>query len=152
MDIKSLLHLLKENDVRFVIIGGIACVAHGFDRLTKDIDIFVEPTKENMQRTFKALTTLGYDLTDVTVEEALQKKLLFRQYILRTDIHPSASGVDFETLWKNKELINFKGEDVYFASIEDLIKMKKAAGRDVDLKDLKYLEEVQKQLSQKKKS
>ena len=73
MDIKNLLRLLKENDVRFVVIGGVACVAHGFDRLTKDIDIFVEPTMENMQRTFNALTTLGYDLTDVTIEEALQK-------------------------------------------------------------------------------
>jgi len=142
--------LLKENDVRFVVIGGVACVAHGFDRLTKDIDIFVEPTMENMQRTFNALTTLGYDLTDVTIEEALQKKLLFRQYILRTDIHPDVTGVDFQTVWKNKELINFKGQEVYFASIEDLIKMKKAAGRDVDLKDLKYLEEIQKQLQKKK--
>src|SRR3990167_10869803 len=104
-----------------------------FDRLTKDIDIFVEPTMENMQRTFNALTTLGYDLTDVTIEEALQKKLLFRQYILRTDIHPDVTGVDFQTVWKNKELINFKGQEVYFASIEDFIKMKKAAGRDVDL-------------------
>jgi len=150
MDIKNLLRLLKENDVRFVVIGGVACVAHGFDRLTKDIDIFVEPTMENMQRTFNALTTLGYDLTDVTIEEALQKKLLFRQYILRTDIHPDVTGVDFQTVWKNKELINFKGQEVYFASIEDLIKMKKAAGRDVDLKDLKYLEEIQKQLQKKK--
>ena len=118
MDIKNLLRLLKENDVRFVVIGGVACVAHGFDRLTKDIDIFVEPTMENMQRTFNALTTLGYDLTDVTIEEALQKKLLFRQYILRTDIHPDVTGVDFQTVWKNKELINFKGQEVYFASIE----------------------------------
>lgn len=151
MDIKNLLKLLKEHNVRFVIIGGVACVAHGFDRLTKDIDIFVEPTKENMQRTFNALRAFGYDLMDVTIEEALKKKLLFRQYILRTDIHPMVTGVDFETVWKNKAPIRFKDEEVYFASIDDLIKMKKAAGRDVDLQDLRFLNEVKKQ-KQKSKS
>jgi len=150
MDIGKLLRLLKENNVRFVIIGGVACVAHGLGRLTKDIDILVEPTRENMLRVFDALTAFGYDLQDVTVEEALQKKLLFRQYILRTDIHPSASGVDFETVWKNKIQISFKDEDVYFASIDDLIKMKEAAGRDVDMQDLRFLQEIKKQLSEKK--
>ncbi len=150
MDTKQLLKSLKENNVNFVIIGGAAVIAHGLVRTTKDLDIFVEPTRENVERLFKALQNVGYDLQDTTVEEALQKKILFRKYILELDIHPFAAGVRFETLWQNKVPLKLCDETVYFSSLEDLIKMKKAAGRNVDLEDLKYLEEVQKQLKKKK--
>lgn len=150
MDTRQLLKSLKEYKVKFVIIGGVACIVHGFTRLTKDIDIFVEPTKENMEKTFKALEACGYDLMDTTIEEALQKKLLFRQYLLQTDIHPDVKGVDFETVWKNKISCKFEGEEVYFASLDDLLKMKKAAGRDHDQKDIRFLEEIKKQQSKQK--
>lgn len=151
MDTRRLLKSLKEHKVNFVVIGGVACIVHGFARMTKDIDIFVEPTRENMRRTFKALESCGYDLMDTTLEEALQKKLLFRQYILQTDIHPSVKGTDFQSVWKNKIPCKFEGEEIYFASLDDLIRMKKAAGRDQDLKDIHFLEEVKKQQSQQKK-
>lgn len=150
MDTKRLLCSLKEHKVNFVIIGGVACIAHGHTRLTKDIDIFVEPTMENMEKTFRALEACGYDLMETTIEEALQKKLLFRQYILKTDIHPSVTGVVFEDVWKNKVLCKFEGMDVYFTSLDDLIAMKKAAGRPNDLEDIKVLEEIKKQQSKKK--
>lgn len=149
MDTKTLLKSLKEHKVNFVIIGGTACIAHGHARLTKDIDIFVEPTRENMQRTFTALEACGYDLMDTTVEEALEKKLLFRQYILLTDIHPSVTGVSFEDVWKNRLQFKLEGEDVYFSSLEDLMKMKVAAGRPQDLEDLKVLKEIKKQTRRK---
>lgn len=150
MDTKRLLHSLKDHKVNFVIIGGVACIAHGHARLTKDIDIFVEPTRENMQKTFKALEACGYDLMDTTIEEALQKKLLFRQYILKTDIHPSVTGVVFEDVWENKVLYKLEGVDVYFASLDDLIAMKKAAARDQDLIDIRFLEEIKRQQSKRK--
>lgn len=149
MDIKQLLKSLKEHRVNFVIIGATAGMAHGFSRLTKDLDIFVEPTRENVQRVFQALQVVGYDVSDTSIEEALQKKLLFRQYILEIDIHPFVTGVEFTELWKNKVQYKFHGEDVYFSSLEDLIKMKKAAGRPKDKEDLHYLEEIKRQQSKK---
>jgi predicted nucleotidyltransferase len=152
MDTKKLLHLLNEHKVRFVIIGATACVAHGFERATKDIDIFAEPTRENFEKVFAALEKFGYDLTDTPIDEALQKKLLFRGYILRTDIHPHVTGIDFETVWKNKVHYTFQGEDVYFASLDDLIQMKKAAGRPRDLEDLRHLKEIRRQLQNNDKT
>lgn len=151
MDTKKLLHLLNEHKVRYVIIGGNAVIAHGFVRATKDIDFFIEPTRENAERTLKALKAFGYSVEDVTIEEALEKKLLFRGYILRTDIHPSVTGVDFETVWKNRVLISFHDENVFFSSLDDLFTMKKAAGRPQDLEDLRYLEEIKRQKSLKEK-
>lgn len=48
-------------------------------------------------------------------------------------------GVSFEEVWKNKVKAKFGDTAVYFASLNDLIKMKRAAGRPKDLDDLKYL-------------
>lgn len=149
METKTLLRLLKEHKVRFVVIGATSGVAHGFVRLTKDIDILVEPTRENMSRVFDALRAFGYDLSDTNIEEALEKKLLFRGYILRTDIHPSVKGVDFDVIWEHKVEYTFLGEKVYFASLDDLIVMKEAAGRPQDLEDLRHLKEIKRQLAKK---
>ena len=148
MDTKKLLQLLNAHNVRFVVIGATACIAHGYSRFTEDIDLFVEPTPENMARAFTALKSCGYDLSDTSIEEALQKKLLFRGYILKTDIHPSVAGTDFPTLWKNKVAVEFLGEQVFFSSLDDLIQMKKAAGRPKDKLDLEYLEEIRRQKKQ----
>jgi hypothetical protein len=76
-----------------------------------------KPTLQNAERVFAALTAFGYDLSDVTLEDLLTKKLLIRQYI--------------------EEEIG--GTRTNFASIDDLIVMKQAAGRPKDLEDLRVL-------------
>lgn len=120
-------------------------------RLTNDIDIFIEPTRENAQRTLAALRDVGYDVTDLTVDQVLTKKILFRQYILATDIHPSASGATFKTVWKNKKADTIEGVPVFVASLDDLIKMKRAANRPKDREDLKALRTLKKIQRRKKK-
>ena len=142
MDTESLLKLLNENGVEFVIIGATAFPVHGYSRATLDIDIFIRPEKENAERTLNALTAFGFDMTDVTIEDLLQKKLLIRQYLLETDIHPFVQGTTFEKAWENKVEDRYGGTSVFFASLDDLIAMKEAAGRPKDLEDLKYLLEI----------
>lgn len=78
-------------------------------------------------------------MSDVTVEELLTKKLLIRQYTVETDIHPFVKGVTFERVWRNKVKAKFGNTFIWFASLNDLIKMKRAAARTQDLEDLKYL-------------
>ena len=115
---------LKGHNVDFVIIGATAFPVHGYARATLDIDVFIRPTMDNAERTWRALKAFGYDVTDVTVEDLLKKKLLIRQYIVETDIHPFVKGVSFEECWKNKKRAKFGGTFVYFASLNDLIKIK----------------------------
>ncbi|MDI6779363.1 MAG: DUF6036 family nucleotidyltransferase [Bacteroidota bacterium] len=90
--------------------------AHGYSRTTQDIDI--------------------------TDEDLKTKKVLIRQYLVETDIHPFVKGVTFDEVWERK--IETKIEDVKFfvASIDDLISMKKAAGRGKDLDDIRVLEKL----------
>ncbi|OGC24263.1 hypothetical protein A2291_06140 [candidate division WOR-1 bacterium RIFOXYB2_FULL_42_35] len=144
MDIESLLKLLKEHGVKFVLIGAAAFPIHGYSRSTLDTDIFIEPTKENARKTLKALKEFGYDVNDVSVDDLLNKKVLIRQYLVETDIHPFVTGITFEEVWQNKVASELGGVEAYFASLDDIIKMKTAAGRDKDKQDLKVLEELKK--------
>jgi len=139
MDTEALLKLLKEHKVDFVIIGATAFPVYGYARATLDIDIFIKPTEVNAKRALTALKAFGYDVTDVKLEDLLKKKLLIRQYAVETDIHPFVKGLSFAAVWKNKIRAKFGNAFVYFASLDDLIKMKRAAGRAKDLEDLKYL-------------
>ena len=68
MDIESLLQSLNAHRVQYVIVGAAAFPAHGYSRPTGDIDIFIRATPKNAQRTLEALTDVGYDVTDVSVE------------------------------------------------------------------------------------
>jgi predicted nucleotidyltransferase len=139
VDTESLLRSLKEHKVKFVIIGATAFPVHGYSRATLDIDIFIRPERANAEKTLVALESFGYDVRDVTVDELLTKKILIRQYLVETDIHPYVKGVSFDVVWKNKVKSKFGDTFVWFASLDDLIKMKKAAGRPKDIEDLKYL-------------
>ncbi len=142
MDTEGLLKLLKENKVDFVIIGATAFPVYGYARATLDIDIFIRPTQVNADKTWRSLKAFGYDVSDVTKKDLLKRKLLIRQYAVETDIHPFVKGITFEEAWKNKVKAKFGNTFVYFASLEDLIKMKRAAGRAKDLEDLKYLRKL----------
>lgn len=139
MEIEQLLELLKEHKVKFVIIGATAFPVHGYTRTTLDIDIFIKPERANAKKAWSALNDFGYDVTDVTIEDLLSKKLLIRQYMIETDIHPFVKGITFERVWMNKVKAKFGETFVWFASLSDLITMKRAAKRPKDLEDLKYL-------------
>jgi predicted nucleotidyltransferase len=110
-----------------------------------DIDIFIQPIKENAERTLKALSAFGYDISDITAEDTLNKKILIRQYALETDIHPFVTGVSFKEIWKNRNKGEIEGVETYFAALEDLITMKESAAREKDLLDLKILRKLKDQ-------
>jgi hypothetical protein len=149
VDTEGLLKSLKEHKVDFIIIGATAFPVYGYARATLDIDIFIRPTEGNARRTWLALKRFGYDVIDIKIEDLLKKKLLIRQYAVETDIHPFVKGITFEKVWKGKVKAKFGDTAVYFASLGDLIKMKRAAGRAKDLDDLKYLDRLKAQAKQR---
>lgn len=144
MDTASLLRSLNARNVRYVVIGAAAFPVHGYARATLDIDIFIEPTRENASRARDALADFGYNVSDVSTDDLLTKKLLIRQYALETDLHPFVTGISFEQVWRNRVEGSLGGASASFASLEDLIVMKRAAGRRKDEEDLRVLLEIQK--------
>jgi predicted nucleotidyltransferase len=142
MDTEKLLKSLKENKVEFVVIGATAFPVYGYARATLDIDIFVRAEMENIRRLKKALQSFGYDLSAVSHEDLLKNKLLIRQYMVEADIHPFVKGVAFEDIWKNRIRSKFGNTMIFFPCLDDMIRMKKAAGRPKDLEDLKFLKRI----------
>ena len=148
MNIEKLLLALNENSVVYVVIGAWALPLHGYSRPTLDFDVFIRPTRVNAQRVLKALSQVGYDVSDLTVPGVLAKKTLFRDYPLNADIHPSVSGASFREVWKHRVLGTIGRVSTNFASLDDLIRMKEAAGRAKDKEDLKVLRRLRDRLHQ----
>jgi predicted nucleotidyltransferase len=142
LDIEGLLKSLNAHSVRYVVIGATAFPVHGYARATLDLDLFIEPTQENAALAREALLAFGYDLTDVSVEEMLTKKILIRQYTLETDLHPFVKGVSFAEVWARRIEDRIGETATSFASLDDLIQMKEAAGRPKDLEDLRVLRKL----------
>lgn len=142
MDKESLFSSLNAHSVDYIVIGAAAFPAHGYGRATLDVDIFIRPTAANAKRTRAALAEAGYDVTDVSEEELLRYKVLLRQYLVELDVHPFVAGANFDDLWAHKVAGQFGKVAVWYPSLDDLIAMKRAAGRPKDLEDLRALEAI----------
>src|SRR4030043_631001 len=147
MDTEDLLRFLNAHRVEFVIIGATAFPIHGYARATLDIDIFLRPDPNNATSTLNALRDFGHDTADITIEDLLTRKVLIRQYLVETDIHPFVTGITFDQVWKNRIPGTFGKEKVYYASLDDLIVMKESAGRPKDLEDIKVLKTLKEKRS-----
>jgi len=152
MDIESLLRSLNDRAVEYVIIGAAAFPVHGYSRATLDVDLFIRAEPDNARRTLDALRQFGYDVTDITVDDLLHNKVLIRQYIVETDVHPFVTGTTFEKVWANRVEGEYEGVPAWFASLDDLIEMKEAAGRPKDLQDLVCLRELKLRRDQRNES
>ena len=59
-DVRTILRALNDADVHYLIVGGLAVVAHGYVRFTQDIDVVIQLERENVLRAMNALTAIGY--------------------------------------------------------------------------------------------
>jgi predicted nucleotidyltransferase len=125
------------------VIGATAFAAHGWVRATADVDLFVDPERGNIEKLRAALAGFGYDVTDASVEDFQRYKILLRQYDLPLDLHPFVEGIaSFDEVWQHRLVADIGGVAAPFAGLDDLIRMKRAAGRPKDLEDLKHLESL----------
>jgi hypothetical protein len=137
---KALFTSLERNNVKYVVIGGVAAILHGVPRMTADIDLFIEASLDNAQRMLNTLQDLGYETSElVTPEGLVAVKLLMFENGIKIDVMMQIPGVIFETAWANKE-VRYAGEQsFYIMSKADLIAAKLASGRQRDLADVAAL-------------
>ena len=149
---------LIENKVEFVIVGGVAIIAHGVPYATFDLDFCYARTSENLKRIVSALAPFnprlrGFpkNLPFIWDERTLQNGTNFT---LETDIGDidllgEVAGVgSYIEVFANSIILKIFEDDVRILSLEDLIKAKKAAGRPKDLFVLPQLETLQEALSE----
>jgi predicted nucleotidyltransferase len=139
---------LNDHAVEYVIIGDAALPVYGPFSTGLAVGLFIRPSQDNAAAALEALADFGYDVSDVTVGDLRTKKLFVRQHMVETDIHPSVKGVTFEEVWANKVEGEYQETPAFFASLDDLIRMKEAAGRPKDLEDLVTLREIKRRREQ----
>lgn len=140
-DFKEFLKLLKEHDVRYLLIGGYAVGYHGYARATDDMDIWVAIHPDNAQKLVSALKVFGLDDPNLTPELFLQKPKIVRMGFppMRLEITTSVSGVDFEECYQTRIIDKLDDIEVNFIDLEHLKKNKMASGRAKDIADLENL-------------
>ena len=131
----------QQHNLKYVVIGGIASILHGVPRATFDLDILIEATPENTRRLLDALLDAGLGTAALTtVDDVLAHEITIFRDRVRLDVQTSTPGVDFDDAWRNRKTVTYQGQDFFILSKEDLIASKRAAGRDVDIEDVRLLE------------
>ena len=128
--------------VRFVLVGGHAVAGHGEPRLTEDLDVFVDRDPENAKRLRSALVDFGFGSVAPQPEELSRphKVFMLGRKPWRIDILTSIDGVSFKEAWLSRVEAQFEATPLYVIGRAMLIKNKRAAGRDKDLRDVALLE------------
>ncbi len=135
----------QRHNVKYVVIGGIAVVLHGVPRATFDLDILIEATPENAQRLLTALLEAGMGTASLTsADELLAHEITIFKDWVRIDVQTVTPGIQFEDAWQDREEMEYQGQVLCVISREGLIASKRAVGREVDLEDVRLLEQSSK--------
>ena len=139
--LKDVFGSFQQHEVKYLVIGGIASVLYGVPRATFDLDIFIEATTDNARRLLEALLNAGLATASLTsMEELLANEITIFKDRVRIDVQTSTPGLSFQEAWKRRTTMNYQGQEFFVVSKQDLISSKRAAGRDVDLEDVRLLE------------
>ena len=129
------------------LCGGLAVAAHGYPRLTKDIDLLIE--ESSVDSSHKALAKIEYDLASglipfdtgtsserrlYRVSKAEGRELVTLDLLVVTPV--------FQEVWTTRELVEIDSRAIKIVSRDGLIKMKQIAGRLQDLADIEALERI----------
>jgi len=148
---ERLLELLAERGVRFILIGGLAAQAHGSPSLTADMHIvplWDRPNLERLEGILHEVAAIRHGLPDDSPPlPPLDARTLlagavftlnsrFGRFDLLANPDP---GLGFETLERNAIKVSMFGLPVLAAGLDDLIAMKRAAGRPKDRIELEIL-------------
>ena len=121
-----------------------AVVYYAEPRYTKDIDVWVEPTRENAERVWEALVSFGAPLDEVKLDDFCNPELIYQLGIApnRIDIMMGIKGLEFRPSWDKRVQSSYGGETIYIIHIDDLIEAKKAIDRETDRFDVRILEKA----------
>ena len=158
VSIEQILKTLEQEKVTYAIIGGVAVVLHGYVRFTKDIDLLIEFSRENVARFAKALSILNFrpgvpiDPLQLAEEGARRKWMAEKNAKVITFYNPASPLLQIDVLitrdlaglkTTRKQVGNFM---VSVADFDDLLRMKQETGRPTDLIDIEKLKELKRDL------
>lgn len=131
----------QRHEVRYVVLGGVASVLYGVPRATFDLDILIEPTVENAERLLTALMEAGFGTAAMTdAQDIVAHEITVFNDRVRIDVQTRTPGISFHDAWSRRKTVTYEGQDFFIVSRDDLLASKRAAGRQIDLEDVRLLE------------
>jgi hypothetical protein len=143
-DFRDLIGAFAAADVRYLLVGGYAVGFHGRPRFTKDLDLWVDDSDENLRRLEIALVRFGAPtglVDELRCADPLDVVWMGRPPT-RVDLVKAIPGVTFADAFTRRTTFEWQDVSVAVIGRDDLIAAKRASGRDQDLLDLKLLETV----------
>ena len=158
--LEAIVRSLNEGNVRYLIAGGLAVNAHGYIRLTQDVDLVIALDPANIGRAFEMLANLGYKPAVPVTAKQFADSALREQWIrdkgmkvlnFFSDRHRETSVDVFVTEpfhFERESMKAMQGElapglNVRFVSLPTLIAMKEVANRPRDIDDVQHLKWIQ---------
>ncbi|MGC2457339.1 MAG: hypothetical protein WA435_05050 [Gallionellaceae bacterium] len=154
----DLFSALSRHKVDYLLIGGLAVSLHGVERATMDVDITVAMNPDNLASLVEAARELRLTPVLPVPLEALNDLELLKRW--RTERHleafalhaPELAGVtvdvllfppvEFDGMTHRAVVFNVASTPIRVASIDDLISLKQAVGRPIDLADIEHLQRI----------
>ena len=140
-DFKEFIALLNKSKIEYLIVGGYAVGLHGYPRYTGDIDIWIKTNEANSEKMVKILNEFGFNSYDIKKEDFLKLdnviQLGYPPY--RIDLIMSIDGVTFDECYANRVKKEIDEIEIDFIGYDDLIKNKRASGREKDINDINNL-------------
>lgn len=140
-DFIDFVNLCNKYEVEYLVIGGYAVSIHGYPRSTKDFDVCIKISEENAKKMVQVLDDFGFASLRLTKEDFLKRDVIIQlgHEPVRIDILNDLDGVPFDRAWANKRVVVFEGESINFIGYDDLLEVKKKAGRPQDIADISKL-------------
>jgi hypothetical protein len=140
------------------VVGGVATVLHGHVRLTADLDLAIDLSTDQARRAIDALTALGLapllpvaavDFADPVIRRQWVEERNLKVFSMYDPAEPlrqvdllAEDPLPFDELWERAVTVPVGSIDVRVVAIDDLLAMKRTAGRPQDLADVEALEEI----------
>lgn len=144
-DFRDIVAELVRAEARFLIVGAHALGLHGVARATADLDLWIEPSNENVDRVWRALAAFGAPMETLGIQPSdLTRPNIVAQFGLppyRIDVLTGVSGLTFEDAWHTRVEAPFEDVRAPFIGRDAFIRNKRATGRTRDRADLEALGE-----------
>jgi len=142
-DFRDFLQALNDKEVEYILVGGFAVILHGYQRVTGDMDIWVNRTDSNYSRIVEAFNQFGMPVFDMTRENFLHEKkpdvFIFGRRPNAIDIMLQVKGLRFSECFEIAKWFEDDGLKIKVLHINHLRQAKKEAGRFKDFDDLEHL-------------
>jgi len=147
-----------HQQVKYLVIGGLAVNLYGIPRVTQDIDLLISFDEGNVERLITVLKKLDYQarvpvdpmlLTDPRTRKTWIEERNMRVFSLFHKHHNFkvvdiliSTPISYEEAEANRTTIEVQDIKIYLIGIDELIRLKKISGREQDLSDIRAIEKL----------